>query len=138
MRRLFTVFSTGWPGLALLLLRGVFGIALVIDSSGYLRGLNTPLSGWLTGGVGMAAGGMLLLGLLTPVAGSVAGIGILGVWLSWLPRSVPSLFRSPTEVLFSLLILQTIVLVGPGAFSIDARLFGRREIIIPDLDSSPR
>jgi hypothetical protein len=25
-----------------------------------------------------------------------------------------------------------LVLVGPGAFSLDARLFGRREIIIPE------
>jgi hypothetical protein len=31
-----------------------------------------------------------------------------------------------------------LVLLGPGAFSIDARLFGRREIIIPEARRSPR
>jgi len=31
-----------------------------------------------------------------------------------------------------------LVLLGPGAFSLDARLFGRREIIIPEGPRSPR
>jgi hypothetical protein len=31
-----------------------------------------------------------------------------------------------------------LVLLGPGAFSLDARLFGRREIIIPEGGRSPR
>jgi uncharacterized membrane protein YphA (DoxX/SURF4 family) len=31
-----------------------------------------------------------------------------------------------------------LVLLGPGAFSLDARLFGRREIIIPEGRLSPR
>jgi hypothetical protein len=31
-----------------------------------------------------------------------------------------------------------LVLLGPGAFSLDARLFGRREIIFPEGRRSPR
>jgi hypothetical protein len=31
-----------------------------------------------------------------------------------------------------------IVLLGPGAYSLDARLFGRREIIIPQASRTPR
>jgi len=31
-----------------------------------------------------------------------------------------------------------LVLLGPGAFSLDARLFGRREIIIPEGGRLPR
>jgi uncharacterized membrane protein YphA (DoxX/SURF4 family) len=31
-----------------------------------------------------------------------------------------------------------LVLLGPGAFSLDARLFGRRKIIIPEGGRSPR
>jgi uncharacterized membrane protein YphA (DoxX/SURF4 family) len=31
-----------------------------------------------------------------------------------------------------------LILLGPGAFSLDARLFGRREIIIPEGRSSLR
>jgi hypothetical protein len=31
-----------------------------------------------------------------------------------------------------------VVFLGPGAFSLDARLFGRREIIIPPVSRSPR
>jgi hypothetical protein len=33
-------------------------------------------------------------------------------------------------------ILVEILLVGPGAYSIDSRMFGRREIIIPRTTSS--
>jgi hypothetical protein len=30
-----------------------------------------------------------------------------------------------------------VALMGPGAFSLDARLFGRREIVIPPLHRGP-
>jgi hypothetical protein len=33
-------------------------------------------------------------------------------------------------MVFSIAILLAIIVLGPGAFSVDARLFGRREIII--------
>ncbi len=36
------------------------------------------------------------------------------------------------------LILVALVFLGPGAFSLDARLFGRREIIIPGTHRPPK
>jgi uncharacterized membrane protein YphA (DoxX/SURF4 family) len=32
----------------------------------------------------------------------------------------------------------SLILLGPGAFSLDARLFGRREIIIPEIPRPPK
>lgn len=40
----------------------------------------------------------------------------------------------PAESLVGVIILAAaIALLGPGAFSLDARLFGRREIVIPNI-----
>jgi uncharacterized membrane protein YphA (DoxX/SURF4 family) len=39
--------------------------------------------------------------------------------------------------MFVAVVAATVILLGPGAFSLDARLFGRREIIIPGASHSP-
>ena len=71
-----------------------------------------------------AAALALAAGVLTPLAGVVVAIlataGAMGIGVS----------RSNTE---SLLVAATAVataLLGPGAYSVDARLFGRREIVL--------
>ena len=86
---------------------------------------------WFIGLLMMASGASLLIGFLTPVAGGLAGLGSLGCWLSWFPSSTPNLFDRFLPVALMIVMVAAIVLLGPGAFSLDARLFGRREIIIP-------
>jgi hypothetical protein len=41
------------------------------------------------------------------------------------------LFDSKPALIFALTMLLAIIGAGPGRFSVDARVFGRREIIIP-------
>lgn len=94
-----------------------------------------------TGTVGLVAiatGVLLLVGFLTPVAGALVGLGTLGIALAWFPAATPNLFDAKLPVVFAVIISAAIVFLGPGAFSIDARLFGRREIIIPPAFRSPR
>ena len=79
----------------------------------------------------LVAGILLLIGFLTPIAGSVAGLGAIGAAFSLFPVSSPTLFDSKMAVVFALTMLLGIILLGPGAFSLDARMFGRREIIFP-------
>jgi uncharacterized membrane protein YphA (DoxX/SURF4 family) len=43
----------------------------------------------------------------------------------------------PSQILATTIAV-SIALLGPGAFSVDARLFGRREIIIPPSSDSPK
>src|SRR5882724_6119256 len=62
------------------------------------------------------------------------GIGLLllraaaGVALSLLPRSIPNVLGGLPATVFAALMAAAVVLLGPGAYSLDARLFGRREV----------
>ena len=78
----------------------------------------------------------MMIGFLTPIVGAVVGIGATAVGLSLLPPCATTLFDSRTPVVLGVTILLAIIVLGPGAVSVDARLFGRREIIIPSLRSS--
>jgi len=79
-----------------------------------------------------ATGAALLAGILTPIAGLLAGFGAIGCGFSFLPSpAVSNLIDSKLVVLLIAIVAAAIVCLGPGAFSVDARLFGRREIIIP-------
>jgi putative oxidoreductase len=74
--------------------------------------------------VGAAAGVLLLIGLWTPAAGAVAAIVEIWIALSdpgnrWMPLALAVLGAS-------------LAMIGPGAWSFDARIFGRKRIN-PDL-----
>jgi putative oxidoreductase len=74
-----------------------------------------------------AAGMLLIAGLWTPIAGALAA----GVE-SWLAFSQPG--DTLTHILLVTLGL-AVALVGPGAWSVDARLFGWTRINIPNRKS---
>jgi uncharacterized membrane protein YphA (DoxX/SURF4 family) len=117
--------------MALLLLRTVVGLSVIVQGTFYLTEPKSTLATLFVGSIAVATGGLLLVGFLTPLAGLVAGIGIVGIALSWLLPSTPNLLESASSIAFALAILVAVIVLGPGAFAIDARLFGRREIIIP-------
>jgi hypothetical protein len=68
----------------------------------------------------------------------LAALAIIGVALPWLPAPPLSLFNSKLSLIFVGIMAVAIMLLGPGAFSLDCRLFGRREIIIPHGNRSPK
>jgi uncharacterized membrane protein YphA (DoxX/SURF4 family) len=80
---------------------------------------------------------VIFIGFLTPAASAAATVG-------YLIRGVSSFLMAAannhvsTSTAFNLAAMSAaLVLLGPGAFSLDARLFGRREIIIPEGRRSP-
>jgi uncharacterized membrane protein YphA (DoxX/SURF4 family) len=79
----------------------------------------------------IAAGVLLLVGFLTPLVALLVTAGAGGVAFSLLPACSQNLFDSKISVIFGFTMLVAILGLGPGAFSVDARVFGRREIIIP-------
>ena len=108
------------------------GIACLTD-----RGHPTILA--LVAGLLMATSGALVaVGFLTPIASTLLGIGILGISLSAVPVPPLNLLDAKTTEGLALTMVAAIGLIGPGSFSIDARLFGRREILIPPSPRSPK
>jgi hypothetical protein len=131
VQRLFPAFPGGWPGIALLLLRAAIAISVLVQAGSYFEDADGGPAAWTAGSAALASGALLLVGFLTPIAGATVGLGAVGVGFSLLPACTPTLFDSKSAIVFAVTMLVAIVLLGPGAFSIDARLFGRREIIIP-------
>jgi len=120
----------------LLLLRAVFGITLLVQGGFYLQGPGPTPGAWFVGLGALAGGVLMVIGFLTPIVGAIVAIGAIARGLSLLPACAPTLFDSRTPVVLAVTMLLTIVVLGPGAASVDARIFGRREIIIPSPRSS--
>jgi putative oxidoreductase len=126
VQRLFSGFAYGWPGTGLLLLRLLTGAALIYF--GIANVLEAPpLTIVVLQILGAGAGILLLIGLWTPVAGTLATIVKLWIALSWfLSHS-----GNPWIPFVQAVLGAVLAMVGPGAWSIDARLFGRRRIDVP-------
>jgi putative oxidoreductase len=123
LQRLFSTFADGWPGVGLLLLRLLTGLALIHFGISGLLGA-PPLTTVVLQVIGAGAGLLLLVGLWTPVAGSLAAI--VKAWIAF------SLFLlhsgDPWIAIMQAVLGAALAMVGPGAWSIDARLFGRKHI----------
>jgi len=76
-----------------------------------------------------------LIGYLTPLAGVLAGLFSVGCAFSWFAARNLELLEAKVTAALATVIAVALVCLGPGAFSLDARLFGRREIHIPSLPS---
>jgi uncharacterized membrane protein YphA (DoxX/SURF4 family) len=126
LQRLFSTFAGGWPGVGLLLLRLLTGAALI--HFGIVGALNAPSSAIVVLQIiGAATGILLLIGLWTPVAGGLAAI--LKVWIA-LSR-ILSHSGDPWIPIVQAVLSAVLAMVGPGAWSIDARLFGRKRMDFP-------
>jgi uncharacterized membrane protein YphA (DoxX/SURF4 family) len=76
-----------------------------------------------------AAGVLLLIGFLTPAVSALLAAG--GLWLACFPPVEPGVLGARLAILLGAIVAAALAMLGPGAYSLDARLFGRREIITP-------
>ena len=120
MRRLFSTFAGGVPGLGLLFLRLVAGGALILDAVNAAGGSISCMVPHLLAGL---AGLHLLIGLWTPSAGI-----LLAICEMWIILSQTTELRS--HILLASLGV-ALSMIGPGTWSLDARLYGWKRIEIP-------
>jgi uncharacterized membrane protein YphA (DoxX/SURF4 family) len=117
--------------MGLLLLRATAGATSLVQALLALSGGSPTLPIYLAGGLGLLAGAMLIVGLMTPLAAALFGFAAVGMATVALPLVGTNLFDSLFPTLLAVAIAAAVALLGPGALSVDALLFGRREIIIP-------
>jgi len=138
MQRLFSTFPGGWPGVGLLLLRATVGVSLAVLSGAALADHEHATgTQWALGAIALLTAASLLLGFLTPLAGVVAGSCGVAVALSLLPWAESNLICR-VSVVSVVVMAADVILLGPGAYSLDARRFGRREIYIPNSPHPPK
>ena len=118
MRRLYSTFAGGGPGIALLLMRLVVGAVVLWRAS---PGLSSGPPLQIVASASLALAALLLIaGLWTPVAGAVVAVVAIVEILT------------TGELLNGRLLAATIAgaltMLGPGRLSIDARLFGWKRI----------
>jgi len=102
---------------------------MLIAQGAYLGRVGGTLPTWAVATLAAVSGVLLVLGFLTPIVSSLAALWSLVITVGGL--SIAGILRpelGPAPLLGAVAL--AIVFLGPGAFSVDCRLFGRRKIVI--------
>ncbi|HEU0252512.1 MAG TPA: hypothetical protein VFR12_05725 [Pyrinomonadaceae bacterium] len=104
-------------------MRGFVAFTLIVQAIAYVQSRELSALSWLITAVAFLTAVCLLIGFLTPIVAVVIGVGAIALATFDFQFATGSLIRLAV-------VASAIALLGPGAFSLDSRLFGRREILI--------
>ena len=113
------MFPTGRPGVALLMMRVALAIMLMDSVARPILHLGSTWFLFAPGAVAVALG----LGFITPIASVLCVLLEATIWMT---------AAGAIEALHvcAMLVGMALAMLGPGAYSLDARLFGRRQVIL--------
>jgi uncharacterized membrane protein YphA (DoxX/SURF4 family) len=121
VQRLFSAFPEGWPGTGLILLRAVATLPLIeLIHGSHAAALPVSVAIQL---IAATSSALLAIGLWTPVSASLLAISEASLFLFAGGGSSMNLVLAVLGA--------AIAMIGPGAWSVDARVFGRKRIRIP-------
>ena len=121
------MFPTASAGVALVVLRSIVAVAVLVSSCAY-----SPMDlTYIVRGVAILVALCLFIGFLTPYCAALCCFLELALLVI---THVPNRF----QLVMSALTAAATVALGPGAYSVDARLFGRKLIKIPPGRRSPK
>jgi putative oxidoreductase len=127
---LFSAYPGGLAGIGLVLLRSVIGFTAAWQGILYLATKDTAAPVRVVGGLAVLTGILLVAGFRTRLAGFIIALGVAFISLCTFPVPTRDLLN-PLLTVFAETVSIAVAFLGPGAFSIDAYLYGRKEIIIP-------
>jgi putative oxidoreductase len=122
VRRLYSTFASGWPGIGLLIMRLVVGLVLLLETSPKLWS-DSPLHLAMPSTLLAGLGSFLAVGLWTPLVGATAAA--IQAW------QILTVSEHPVLGLLTGTMAAALAMLGPGRWSIDARRFGWRRIDVP-------
>jgi len=128
LQRTFTSFPTGFVGAALFFLRVVVGLSALVEATLSVAFDQSALC-LVMAAAAVLAGLTLLPGFLTPLAGAMLAAQGAAI-LVFAHSDFLKLLDSRMALFEFVVMAATLSVLGPGAASIDSRLFGRREVPI--------
>ena len=124
MQRIFSMFPVGLPGAGLVCLRLTAALSLCLTTQWVRAG--SPAIAWLLEILCL----LMIVGFATPVLATLCAL--VGIY-----ALISSGGTAWNCAGISIPVALALALLGPGGYSVDARLFGRRSVVINDPSEPP-
>ena len=128
---MFSAYPGGLAGIGLVLLRSVIGFTAAWQGVLCLATKDAGATVRIVAGLAVLTGILLVTGFRTRLASFLIALCIAFISLCTFSLPARDHFNRLLPTLFAETMSMAVVFLGPGAFSIDACLYGRKEIIIP-------